>query len=236
MCNVSTQQTPAPLALRDGSAVSYRDKAIWRAALTLAHNLCVQTSNRINDNDGPLEIVHALSDEARRIRGWMEPTYEQLSEMFEEAGVVPTNAKGQPWRHPMTDPTTPAIAGSRAAAGSARQMLTVEVTRREFRSLPASAKRRAMRAQAGKTLAAAHGSEVWLVFQWTTYNSPMFQGVFDTEDAAVAACRTDLYCVCPAQMNKALPHELELSGPGAWYPGRESRPPNAAGSATEGRP
>ena len=70
-----------------GSAVSQRDKGIWRAALTLAHNMCTQDSDRVNDNDGPLEAVHALSDEAKRIRGWLEPSDGQLSEMLLEAGV-----------------------------------------------------------------------------------------------------------------------------------------------------
>lgn len=85
---VQTAEAVAPAAIC--SAPSERDKAIWRAALTLAHNMCVQTSNRINDDDGSLEVVHALSDEAKRIRGWMEPTDEQLVEMFTEAGVPNT--------------------------------------------------------------------------------------------------------------------------------------------------
>lgn len=73
-----------------GSALlpSIRDKAVWRAALTLAHNLCVQSSDRLNDDDGPLEVVDALTGEAKRIRGWLEPTDEQLIEMFTEAGVL----------------------------------------------------------------------------------------------------------------------------------------------------
>ena len=67
--------------------ITDRDKAIWKAALTLAHNLCIQTSNRINDDDGPLEIVHALSGEAKRIKGWMNPEDDQLLEMFKESGI-----------------------------------------------------------------------------------------------------------------------------------------------------
>jgi hypothetical protein len=67
--------------------ITEREKHIWRAALTLAHNLIVQTSNSINDDDGPLEVVNALSNEAKRIRDWLNPADEQLAEMFEEAGV-----------------------------------------------------------------------------------------------------------------------------------------------------
>ncbi len=69
------------------TTITERDRALWKAALTLAHNLCIQTSNRINDDDGPLEVVHALSGEARRIKGWMNPEDDQLVEMLKEAGV-----------------------------------------------------------------------------------------------------------------------------------------------------
>jgi hypothetical protein len=69
------------------STPTNRDKAIWRAALVLAHNICIQTANSINDNDGPLEVVHALTDEAKRIISWEEPTDRQLLEMFDEAGI-----------------------------------------------------------------------------------------------------------------------------------------------------
>lgn len=78
-----------------GSAITQRDRAIWRAALTLAHNLCVQDSNRINDDDGSLEVVHALSDEAKRIRGWLEPSDDSLAAMFEEAGVPNDEDQGR---------------------------------------------------------------------------------------------------------------------------------------------
>ena len=67
--------------------ISERDRAIWRAAITLANNLCVQSSDRINGDDGPPEIIHALSDEAKRIRQYLTPPDELLSEMFNEAGV-----------------------------------------------------------------------------------------------------------------------------------------------------
>lgn len=69
------------------SAPTEVEKGIWRAALTLAHNMCVQESNRINDDDGPLGEVDALSGIAKRIYAWAEPTDEQLEEMLHEAGV-----------------------------------------------------------------------------------------------------------------------------------------------------
>lgn len=67
--------------------LSNRDRAIWKAALTLAHNLCIQKSNEINNDDGPLDVVNALSNEAKRIKGWLNPEEDQLLEMFREAGV-----------------------------------------------------------------------------------------------------------------------------------------------------
>lgn len=60
---------------------------VWRVAITLANNICVQESDRINSEDGSLEAVNALSDCAKRIRGWLEPENSQLDEMLKEAGV-----------------------------------------------------------------------------------------------------------------------------------------------------
>lgn len=50
-----------------------------------------------------------------------------------------------------------------------------------------------------------------------------FQGVFDTEAAAILACRTDDYFIGPAQLNEALPDNSELWD-GAYYPRLEPRP------------
>ena len=60
---------------------------------------------------------------------------------------------------------------------------------------------------------------LWLVFQWRgdAMGWPEFQGVFDTEAAALAACRTDQYCVCPAVLNKEIPDEPTVWA-GAYYP------------------
>lgn len=44
-----------------------------------------------------------------------------------------------------------------------------------------------------------------------------FQGVFSSEDLAVAACRDDRYFVAPAKMNQQLPHDA-ADWPGCYYP------------------
>lgn len=67
---------------------------------------------------------------------------------------------------------------------------------------------------------------LWLVFQCTGENAFEFQGVFSSEDRAVAACLTDLYCVCPARLDESHPHETG-PWPGAWYPHLEARPPQS---------
>jgi hypothetical protein len=69
------------------STVRSNQLDVWRVAITLAHNICVQESDRINNEDGSLESVNALSECAKRIRGWLEPEDSQLVEMLNEAGV-----------------------------------------------------------------------------------------------------------------------------------------------------
>ena len=70
-------------------------------------------------------------------------------------------------------------------------------------------------------------SKLWIVGQVKT-NRPVqndphpvyeweFQGVFDSETKAVAACRTAMYFVMPCELNKALPDESVIA-PGAYYP------------------
>ena len=73
--------------------ISEREKAIWRAAITLANNICVQESDRLNSDDAPCAAIDATSKCAQRIRGYAEPDAEQLAEMFAEAGV-PENPRG----------------------------------------------------------------------------------------------------------------------------------------------
>lgn len=59
---------------------------VWRAALTLANNLCVQTSDRYNGDDATAE-ADAAAECARQIRGYLEPGAEELAHLLNEAGV-----------------------------------------------------------------------------------------------------------------------------------------------------
>lgn len=67
--------------------ISDREKAIWRAAITLANNICVQESDRENDRDGDTGWIDGTAECSKRIREWAEPNDAQLAEMFAEAGV-----------------------------------------------------------------------------------------------------------------------------------------------------
>lgn len=67
--------------------ITDRDKAIWRAAITLANNLCVRASDRENERDGSCNAIAMATHCARGIRAYVEPTNEELEEMFKEAGV-----------------------------------------------------------------------------------------------------------------------------------------------------
>lgn len=60
------------------------------------------------------------------------------------------------------------------------------------------------------------GQVCWIVGQHVgdTWD---FQGVFATEDLAVAACTHPSYFVGPATLNEALPHETS-DWPGSYYP------------------
>lgn len=64
-----------------------RERGIWRAALTLANNICVRESDRMNADDGPSEAIHATADCAVQIRGWIDADDKQLAAMLDEAGV-----------------------------------------------------------------------------------------------------------------------------------------------------
>lgn len=48
-----------------------------------------------------------------------------------------------------------------------------------------------------------------------------FQGVFDSEDAAIEACRDASYFVGPAELNNPLQHETS-EWPGCYYPSTEA--------------
>lgn len=66
--------------------VTNRDRGVWRAALTLANNICVQESDRYNGDDATQE-ASAINYCAQRIRDWIAPTDEQFAELLKEAGI-----------------------------------------------------------------------------------------------------------------------------------------------------
>lgn len=47
-----------------------------------------------------------------------------------------------------------------------------------------------------------------------------FQGVFDTEEKALAACRDEHYFIGPAELNKEYPDET-IPWPGQYWPHRK---------------
>lgn len=101
-------------------------RGVWRAALTLANNLCVQESDRENERDGDPEHIHAAGNCARRIRDWLNPTDEQLAEMLREAGVdgLAEDARGgcpscgAPWEREAALGISGTAPGDRYACGS----------------------------------------------------------------------------------------------------------------------
>ena len=66
--------------------ISERERGIWRAALTLANNICVQESDRHNDADETRE-ARTASQCAARVREYIDSDDESLALMFDEAGV-----------------------------------------------------------------------------------------------------------------------------------------------------
>lgn len=86
--------------------------------------------------------------------------------------------------------------------------------------------------------------KLWVVFQFTggyydvrkeEWASGMgtqeFQGVFDSEEKAIAACRDSNYSIAPVTLNELLPHEL-VSIDGAYYPkGKQSN--DGSGKSSE---
>jgi hypothetical protein len=61
-------------------------RGAWRAAITLGNNICVQESDRHNDND-ETEGANTGSECAKRIRQYVEPSDEALAELLNEAGA-----------------------------------------------------------------------------------------------------------------------------------------------------
>lgn len=65
------------------------------------------------------------------------------------------------------------------------------------------------------------GDTLWLVGQYREDSEHKweFQGVFDSEEKAIAACRYSWYFIAPARLNEQVPHETVMTGwPGACYP------------------
>lgn len=63
------------------------ERAAWKAALILAHNLCAQYSDRHNAND-ETEQAQALSDMCPRLRAYVDASDEELAEMIAEASLA----------------------------------------------------------------------------------------------------------------------------------------------------
>lgn len=47
-------------------------KIVWRAAMASAHNVCVNRSNRWNDDDGPDDRITEANECAKEIAHWRE--------------------------------------------------------------------------------------------------------------------------------------------------------------------
>lgn len=62
-------------------------RGAWRAGITLGNNICVQESDRENDQDGDSGWINGTAECAKRIREWVEPDDTQLLELLAEAGV-----------------------------------------------------------------------------------------------------------------------------------------------------
>lgn len=62
-------------------------------------------------------------------------------------------------------------------------------------------------------------SKVYLVEQWRDGAPyPEYQGVFSTEELAVAACKTFRYLVTPFTLDEAYPDEFMGTHPHTYYP------------------
>lgn len=59
--------------------------------------------------------------------------------------------------------------------------------------------------------------DLYIVYQWIGSVDYYFQGVFDSREKAIKACRTDQYCVCPAKLNEQIPDEI-TKWEGCFYP------------------
>jgi len=75
---------PAPARVTDMLALA---RGAWRAGITLGNNICVQESDRENDQDGDRGWINGTAECAKRIREWADPEDAQLVELLNEAGV-----------------------------------------------------------------------------------------------------------------------------------------------------
>jgi hypothetical protein len=66
-------------------------------------------------------------------------------------------------------------------------------------------------------------TEFWICGQWKGDDKPWeFQGVFETEAQAIAACVADNYFIFPATLNKEWPQQTVWSA-GGYYPHLETK-------------
>lgn len=59
--------------------------------------------------------------------------------------------------------------------------------------------------------------QLWLVGQYKGKEPWEFQGVFDSEDKAIGACKTDMYFIAPFILNEEIPFKTK-EWPGVYYP------------------
>ena len=63
--------------------------------------------------------------------------------------------------------------------------------------------------------------ELWICGQHQSENGDevawLFQGIFDSKEKAIAACRTDKYFIAPVTLNESLGHE-PIAFPDGEYP------------------
>lgn len=76
-------------------SITERDHAVYKMALTLAHNLCVQRSDRHNADDETSEAKTAHQC-AVLIGTWLDASDEQIAEMMREYGIGATGGATSP--------------------------------------------------------------------------------------------------------------------------------------------
>ena len=69
-----------------GYKLTTRERWIWRVALTLANNICVQKSDRLNADDC-VEEAQTAANCATAIRDMINTDDEHIGQMLREAGM-----------------------------------------------------------------------------------------------------------------------------------------------------